>query len=50
LDYPDTFGNMIHKMLKLGSSIDEDAGNGDIDMPTLEEVDIDAKSKIEEVN
>ncbi|XP_020584290.1 heat shock protein 81-1-like [Phalaenopsis equestris] len=52
LDDPNTFGNRIHRMLKLGLSIDEDeeeaSGDGDADMPTLEE---DAEgSKMEEVD
>ncbi|RYR43191.1 hypothetical protein Ahy_A08g039622 [Arachis hypogaea] len=39
LDDPNTFGNRIHRMLKLGLSIDEDAGDADADMPPLEDVD-----------
>ncbi|KAJ0601551.1 putative Heat shock protein Hsp90 family [Helianthus annuus] len=50
LDDPNTFGNRIHRMLKLGLSIDEDGGDGDIDMPALEEGDADAESKMEEVD
>ncbi|PWA27942.1 heat-shock protein 80 [Artemisia annua] len=50
LDDPNTFGNRIHRMLKLGLSIDEDAGDGDVDMPALEEADVDAESKMEEVD
>ncbi|GFQ06384.1 heat shock cognate protein 80, partial [Phtheirospermum japonicum] len=51
LDDPNTFGNRIHRMLKLGLSIDEDAGGDDVDMPALEEVDADADgSKMEEVD
>ncbi|KAM7504332.1 hypothetical protein LguiB_003236 [Lonicera macranthoides] len=53
LDEPNTFGNRIHRMLKLGLSIDDDdeAGEGDADMPTLEEADVDAEgSKMEEVD
>ncbi|KAF2310606.1 hypothetical protein GH714_015369 [Hevea brasiliensis] len=53
LDDPNTFGNRIHRMLKLGLSIDEDAGEGDADMPALEEADADADaegSKMEEVD
>ncbi|KAL3638532.1 hypothetical protein CASFOL_017903 [Castilleja foliolosa] len=39
----------IHRMLKLGLSIDEDAGGDDVDMPVLEGVDADADgSKMEE--
>ncbi|GJZ78600.1 heat shock cognate protein 80 [Tanacetum coccineum] len=37
-------------MLKLGLSIDEDSADGDVDMPALEEADVDAESKMEEVN
>ncbi|XP_010552350.1 PREDICTED: heat shock protein 90-2 [Tarenaya hassleriana] len=51
LDDPNTFGNRIHRMLKLGLSIDEDvAGEADSDMPPLED-DVDAEgSKMEEVD
>uniref|UniRef100_A0A2P2M1B8 Heat shock cognate protein 80 n=1 Tax=Rhizophora mucronata TaxID=61149 RepID=A0A2P2M1B8_RHIMU len=51
LDDPNTFGNRIHRMLKLGLSIDEDAADGDADMPPLEDADADAEgSKMEEVD
>ncbi|KAI8009862.1 Heat shock cognate protein 80 [Camellia lanceoleosa] len=51
LDDPNTFGNRIHRMLKLGLSIDEEAGEADVDMPPLEEADADAEgSKMEEVD
>ncbi|KAF1894741.1 hypothetical protein Lal_00021034 [Lupinus albus] len=51
LDEPNTFGNRIHRMLKLGLSIDEDAGEVDADLPPLEEADADAEgSKMEEVD
>ncbi|KAL5548751.1 hypothetical protein UlMin_003982 [Ulmus minor] len=51
LDEPNTFGNRIHRMLKLGLSIDDDAGEADADMPPLEEADADAEgSKMEEVD
>ena len=51
LDEPNTFGNRIHRMLKLGLSIDEDAAEADADMPPLEEADADAEgSKMEEVD
>jgi molecular chaperone HtpG len=51
LDDPNTFGNRIHRMLKLGLSIDEDAEGADADMPSLEDVDADAEgSKMEEVD
>nr|GMC49792.1 heat shock cognate protein 80 [Ipomoea batatas] len=50
LDDPNTFGNRIHRMLKLGLSIDEDSGDADVDMPPLED-DADAEgSKMEEVD
>ncbi|KAL3007218.1 hypothetical protein AAZX31_08G322400 [Glycine max] len=51
LDEPNTFGNRIHRMLKLGLSIDEDAGEADAEMPPLEEAEADAEgSKMEEVD
>ncbi|XP_076887958.1 heat shock cognate protein 80-like [Bidens hawaiensis] len=50
LDDPNMFGNRIHRMLKLGLSIDEDGDDGDVDMPALEETDGDAESKMEEVD
>ncbi|XP_076913006.1 heat shock cognate protein 80-like [Bidens hawaiensis] len=49
LDEPNTFGNRIHRMLKLGLSIDEDAEE-DADVPALEEAGDDAESKMEEVD
>ncbi|KAJ6829508.1 heat shock protein 81-1 isoform X2 [Iris pallida] len=50
LDEPNTFDNRIHRMLKLGLSIDEDdaPAESDIDMPPLEAAD--AESKMEEVD
>ncbi|CAN6559094.1 unnamed protein product [Malus baccata var. baccata] len=51
LDDPNTFGNRIHRMLKLGLSIDDDTVEGDADMPPLEDADADAEgSKMEEVD
>ncbi|PWA65726.1 heat-shock protein 80 [Artemisia annua] len=50
LDDPNTFGYRIHKMLKLSLSIDKDAGDGDIELPAWDEADVDAESKMEEVN
>ncbi|KAM1806121.1 hypothetical protein ACFX11_029302 [Malus domestica] len=51
LDDPNTFGNRIHRMLKLGLSIDDDTAEGDADMPPLEDADADAEgSKMEEVD
>lgn len=37
LDDPNTFSNKIHRMLKLGLTIDEEAGYNDVDMTPLEE-------------
>ncbi|CAM6035484.1 unnamed protein product [Sphagnum compactum] len=52
LDDPNTFGTRIHRMIKLGLSIDEDGTAGDedeADMPGLEE-DADEGSRMEEVD
>ncbi|KAK2994239.1 hypothetical protein RJ640_027156 [Escallonia rubra] len=49
LEEPNTFGNRIHRMLKLGLSIDDDSADADADMPVLEEADADVEgSKMEE--
>ncbi|XP_022881211.1 heat shock protein 83-like [Olea europaea var. sylvestris] len=49
LDDPNTFASRIHRMLKLGLSIDEDeTGADDTDMPALEEEN--EESKMEEVD
>eukprot|EP00850_Spirogloea_muscicola_P014597 SM000106S13945 [mRNA] locus=s106:135817:139861:+ [translate_table: standard] len=51
LEEPNTFGNRIHRMVKLGLSIDEDAAateEDDADMPALEETD--EGSRMEEVD
>lgn len=50
LDDPNTFGGRIHRMLKLGLSIDDDVeGAQDIDIPDLE-TETDEGSKMEEVD
>ncbi|KAE8654161.1 Heat shock cognate protein HSP 90-beta [Hibiscus syriacus] len=49
LNDPNTFGNKIHRMLKLGLSIDEDTDDADADMPPLEDADAEG-SKMEEVD
>ncbi|KAM0029443.1 putative Heat shock protein Hsp90 family [Helianthus debilis subsp. tardiflorus] len=49
LDEPNTFGNRIHRMLKLGLSIDEGVDE-DADVPALEDAEVDAESKMEEVD
>lgn len=50
LDEPNTFAARIHRMLKLGLSIDEDDNvDEDGDMPALEE-DVGEESKMEEVD
>ncbi|KAK9283411.1 hypothetical protein L1049_011653 [Liquidambar formosana] len=46
-------GNRIHRMLKLGLSIDEEAADVDTDMPHLEDAEADADSegsKMKEIN
>ncbi|GJV71709.1 heat shock cognate protein 80 [Tanacetum coccineum] len=50
LDEPNTFRNRIHRMLKLGLSIDEDAAEGEGDIHALKEAKVDADSKMEEVD
>ncbi|XP_075649001.1 heat shock protein 90-1 [Castanea sativa] len=50
LEEPNTFAARIHRMLKLGLSIDEEEiGGDDADMPALEE-DVGEESKMEEVD
>jgi len=52
LDEPTTFANRIHRLIKLGLSIDEDEGDaGDEDLPDLETTDdIGGDSTMEEVD
>lgn len=51
LDDPNIFGNRIHRMLKLGLSIDDDnTTDADADMPALEESAEEEGSKMEEVD
>ncbi|XXG64677.1 hypothetical protein AAC387_Pa05g2563 [Persea americana] len=52
LEEPNTFGNRIHRMLKLGLSIDEDEASvdADADMLPLEDADGAEESKMEEVD
>ncbi|CAI9088161.1 OLC1v1022415C2 [Oldenlandia corymbosa var. corymbosa] len=50
LEDPNTFGNRIHRMLKLGLSIEGEGDDVDEDMPALEEGEGDAESKMEEVD
>lgn len=54
LDEPNTFGTRIHRMIKLGLSIDEDAeaeaAEDDDDLPPLEEDVVDEGSRMEEVD
>ena len=51
LEEPNTFGGRIHRMIKLGLSIDDDLGldDEDLDLPPLEE-DVDDGSRMEEVD
>ncbi|KAJ0487804.1 Heat shock protein 83 [Helianthus annuus] len=49
LEDPNTFGGRIHRMLKLGLSIDEEEGEDDAEMPALEEEGAE-ESKMEEVD
>ena len=49
LEDPNTFAARIHRMLKLGLSIDEEEAGEDADMPALEE-DAAEESKMEEVD
>ncbi|CAD2106166.1 heat shock protein 90, putative [Plasmodium vinckei] len=49
LEEPTTFSKRIHRMIKLGLSIDEDDSN-DIELPPLEETIEGADSKMEEVD
>ncbi|EAA19638.1 heat shock 90 kDa protein homolog [Plasmodium yoelii yoelii] len=48
LEEPTTFSKRIHRMIKLGLSIDED-DNNDIELPPLEETIEGADSKMEEI-
>jgi molecular chaperone HtpG len=50
LEEPNTFGGRIHRMVKLGLSIEEDiGGDDDDDLPPLEE-DVADQSRMEEVD
>ncbi|KAG6387734.1 hypothetical protein SASPL_152926 [Salvia splendens] len=49
LDEPNTFASRIHRMLKLGLSIEEDEAAEDADMPALEDEGVE-ESKMEEVD
>ena len=49
LDEPTTFGGRIHRMIKLGLSIDEEDAPAVDDLPALEE-EVDEGSRMEEVD
>lgn len=50
LDEPTTFANRIHRLIKLGLSIDEEEGDNAEDMPDLEGVEEVGESTMEEVD
>jgi molecular chaperone HtpG len=51
LDEPNTFAGRLHRMIKLGLSIDEDGADDDEDVPELEaSADGVDSSKMEEVD
>jgi molecular chaperone HtpG len=53
LDEPSTFASRIHRLIKLGLSIDDDEDEVDADMddlPPLEEEDADGESTMEQVD
>jgi molecular chaperone HtpG len=51
LDEPTTFANRIHRLIKLGLSIDEDEEEADAEeLPSLEADDVADSSTMEEVD
>ena len=52
LEEPTTFANRIHRLIKLGLSIDEDdSGDAEDDLPELESTDVEATgTSMEEVD
>ena len=50
LDEANTFANRIHRMIKLGLSIFEEAGGDDDDLPPLQESEHQPENKMEEVD